>query len=106
MLRSQRDERHATVFGTRPRVSGLGLLALGLTLMAGACATTSPTAFSIPVITWEDKLEWMMRLEDQRVLRDPNPPAPVVLAPATRTLPAVVAPLPSGIAPDPGHSAR
>jgi len=35
-----------------------------------------------------------MRLEDQRLLRDPNPPAPVVLAPATRTVPAVIAPPP------------
>jgi cyclophilin family peptidyl-prolyl cis-trans isomerase/HEAT repeat protein len=36
----------------------------------------------------------MMRLEDQRILRDPNPPPPVILAPATRTEPAVVAPPP------------
>ena len=36
----------------------------------------------------------MMRLEDQRILRDPNPPPPVVLVPATRTQPAIVAPPP------------
>jgi cyclophilin family peptidyl-prolyl cis-trans isomerase/HEAT repeat protein len=36
----------------------------------------------------------MMRLEDQRILRDPNPPPPVVLMPATRTQPAIVAPAP------------
>jgi cyclophilin family peptidyl-prolyl cis-trans isomerase/HEAT repeat protein len=47
-----------------------------------------------PVVTWEDKLGWMMRLEDQRLLRDPNMPPPVILAPATRTEPAVVAPPP------------
>jgi cyclophilin family peptidyl-prolyl cis-trans isomerase/HEAT repeat protein len=35
-----------------------------------------------------------MRLEDQRILRDPNPPAPVILKPATRTEPAIVAPPP------------
>jgi len=35
-----------------------------------------------------------MRLEDQRILRDPNPPAVVVLVPATRTQPAIVAPPP------------
>ena len=32
-----------------------------------------------------------MRLEDQRILRDPNPSPPVVLVPATRTQPAIVA---------------
>ena len=36
----------------------------------------------------------MMRLEDQRLLRDPNPPPPLVLVPATSTQPAVVAPPP------------
>jgi cyclophilin family peptidyl-prolyl cis-trans isomerase/HEAT repeat protein len=36
----------------------------------------------------------MMRLEDQRLLRDPNPPPPLVLVPATNTQPAVVAPPP------------
>ena len=36
----------------------------------------------------------MTRLEDQRLLRDPNPPPPVVLVPATSTRPAIVAPPP------------
>ena len=36
----------------------------------------------------------MVRLEDQRILRDPNPPPPVVIRAATPTLPAVVAPPP------------
>ena len=39
-------------------------------------------------------MRWILRLEDQRILRDPNPAAPVVLVPATRTQPAVVAPPP------------
>jgi cyclophilin family peptidyl-prolyl cis-trans isomerase/HEAT repeat protein len=39
-------------------------------------------------------MRWILRLEDQRILRDPNPTAPVVLVPATRTQPAVVAPAP------------
>jgi cyclophilin family peptidyl-prolyl cis-trans isomerase/HEAT repeat protein len=47
-----------------------------------------------PQVTWEDKLQWMMRLEDQRIVRDPNPPTPVILAPATRDRPAVVGPPP------------
>jgi len=48
----------------------------------------------VPVIAWEEKISWIIRLEDQRIVRDPNPPAPVVLRPATRRLPQVVAPLP------------
>jgi cyclophilin family peptidyl-prolyl cis-trans isomerase/HEAT repeat protein len=56
------------------------------------CATVPPPA--PPVITWEAKLQWMMRLEDQRILRDPNAPAPAVLRPATRRQPAIVAPPP------------
>ena len=36
----------------------------------------------------------MVRLEDQRILRDPNPPSPVVLKPATQREPALVAPAP------------
>jgi cyclophilin family peptidyl-prolyl cis-trans isomerase/HEAT repeat protein len=36
----------------------------------------------------------MLRLEDQRLLRDPNAPPPVVLRPATKTQPQIVAPPP------------
>src|SRR5687768_18559507 len=36
----------------------------------------------------------MLRLEDQRILRDPNPPQPVVLKPATAKTPAVFSPPP------------
>jgi HEAT repeat protein/cyclophilin family peptidyl-prolyl cis-trans isomerase len=68
-----------------------------LALLTAACAsapTTSRGTPSVPVITWEQKLGWMVRLEDQRILRDPNPPAPVVLKPATQREPALVAPAP------------
>src|SRR5262245_26257601 len=66
-----------------------------LCLAATACATMPPPAVpQPPQVTWEEKLQWMMRLEDQRIVRDPNPPTPVILAPATRDRPAVVAPPP------------
>jgi cyclophilin family peptidyl-prolyl cis-trans isomerase/HEAT repeat protein len=45
-------------------------------------------------VPWEQKLAWIVRLEDQRLLRDPNTPAPVIIRPATATLPALVAPPP------------
>jgi HEAT repeat protein/cyclophilin family peptidyl-prolyl cis-trans isomerase len=67
--------------------------------LAWACASapppgpsTLPGSITDPtVLTWEEKLAWMMRLEDQRILRDPNPPPPAVLRPATRSQPALVA---------------
>jgi cyclophilin family peptidyl-prolyl cis-trans isomerase/HEAT repeat protein len=65
-------------------------------LFLAACATAPPAPAPVtpPAITWEAKLDWMMRLEDQRILRDPNPPPPVVLVPATQDRPQVVAPPP------------
>jgi cyclophilin family peptidyl-prolyl cis-trans isomerase/HEAT repeat protein len=67
--------------------------ALCIALIGSACASVPP-APTVPVITWEQKLGWMVRLEDQRILRDPNQPAPVVLRPATSREPAIVAPAP------------
>ena len=56
---------------------------LSLLLFAAACASapsnTPAAAVKPPVVTWEEKLAWILRLEDQRILRDPNPPGPVIL---------------------------
>jgi cyclophilin family peptidyl-prolyl cis-trans isomerase/HEAT repeat protein len=72
---------------------GIKQVACCIALIASGCATV-PSAPTIPVVTWEQKLGWMVRLEDQRILRDPNPPAPIVLRPATQRAPAIVAPPP------------
>ena len=77
----------------------LKLLAWSLLVFTSACASAPPvpppsTAVKPPVITWEEKLGWILRLEDQRLIRDPNPPPQVVLAPATKGRPAIVAPPP------------
>lgn len=80
-----KDLRHVWILG-------LGPWALGLAAIACATAPVAPP--EPPVVTWEEKLSWMMRLEDQRILRDPNPPPPVILMPATQTQPAIVAPPP------------
>ena len=72
-------------------------LALSLLVFTSACASAPPApAPSVrpPVIAWEEKLGWILRLEDQRLIRDPNPPAQVILAPATKGRPAIVAPPP------------
>ncbi len=77
-----------------------------LCLAVVSCATAAPgvsapqatTPAAPPEITWEEKLGWMIRLEDQRLLRDPNPPPPRIIVPATPTSPAVVArPQPSDL---------
>ena len=75
-------------------------LAVSLLLFTAACASAPPAPPAAaptvrpPVISWEEKLGWILRLEDQRILRDPNPPPPVILVPATQARPAIVAPPP------------
>jgi cyclophilin family peptidyl-prolyl cis-trans isomerase/HEAT repeat protein len=76
-------------------------IAICIALIVAACASVPPAASpgggaggAVPVVTWEQKLGWIVRLEDQRILRDPNPPAPVILKPATQREPALVAPGP------------
>ena len=46
-----------------------------LAAFAAGCAST-PTAPSEPPVTFEDKLAWIVRLEDQRILGDPAPEVP------------------------------
>jgi cyclophilin family peptidyl-prolyl cis-trans isomerase/HEAT repeat protein len=67
------------------------LVAVCIALIASGCATVPP-APAVPIVTWEEKLGWMVRLEDQRILRDPNSPPQVVLRAATEREPAIVAP--------------
>jgi cyclophilin family peptidyl-prolyl cis-trans isomerase/HEAT repeat protein len=70
---------------------------LCLAALGASCASApvaAPTTPQPPVVTYEDKLSWIIRLEDQRIIRDPNPPPPVIVVPATRTQPAIVAPPP------------
>jgi cyclophilin family peptidyl-prolyl cis-trans isomerase/HEAT repeat protein len=94
--RCQASHVHHPCLRASGRAVRIGYWALGLALLSGGCATTTtilgePT---IPKVTWEEKLGWMLRLEDQRLIRDPNPPAPVILRPATERQPAIVAPPP------------
>ena len=57
-------------------------------------ATTPAAPVVAAEVTWDQKLAWIVRLEDQRILRDPNPGPPVVLRPATQRTPVVYAPPP------------
>ncbi len=69
----------------RPRI----FLALAaLVLLSGACASAPPVAPKAPAISADQKMSWILRLEDQRLLRAPAPPPPApVPAPANRKKP-------------------
>ena len=71
--------------------SRLGAAVLPLALSI-ACATTPPPAPASPVISFETKMSWILRLEDQRILRDTPPP--VIPPPATQGRRNVIPPAP------------
>jgi cyclophilin family peptidyl-prolyl cis-trans isomerase/HEAT repeat protein len=81
------------------------LLSFCLALAAVSCASAPiaatvvpPTPIHPPDITWEEKLVWMVRLEDQRILKEADPPPPALLQPATASTAAVYAlPAPSDL---------
>jgi cyclophilin family peptidyl-prolyl cis-trans isomerase/HEAT repeat protein len=95
MIKTQGARRKSHV--TRERHGRvLGVVTAAVCLVVSACAS-APVAVATPeppVVSYDDKLSWILRLEDQRLLRDPNPPPPVIIVPATRTQPAIVAPPP------------
>ncbi|MGE5246672.1 MAG: HEAT repeat domain-containing protein [Betaproteobacteria bacterium] len=51
------------------------VFALMLSAAAAACAS-APPAQGPPAPTFDQKMAWILRLEDQRILRDPQPPTP------------------------------
>jgi HEAT repeat protein/cyclophilin family peptidyl-prolyl cis-trans isomerase len=55
-------------------------VALALTALAASACASAPKTPATPPATFDDKLAWILRLEDQRVLHDPAPSA----APASR----------------------
>ena len=87
----------ASVFRLR-RTSALSIV-LAASLVASACATAPPVVLAPPPPPPADlKLSWILRLEDQRVLRDPVP-EPVTVrspgsAPTGAETPALAAPPP------------
>jgi HEAT repeat protein/cyclophilin family peptidyl-prolyl cis-trans isomerase len=66
-------------------VKPLGLLlTLAIAALLSACAT-APAPVPVPdAAAYEQKLAWILRLEDQRVLRDPLPPIDPAQAQTTR----------------------
>src|SRR5688500_4430009 len=89
------------------RLACMVSVSLMTALVASACATARTAAPAValtpvapPEITWEQKLGWIVRLEDQRILRDPNPAPPQIIQGATLNTPVVYAlPAPSDLVP-------
>src|SRR5439155_7578020 len=75
-VRSRRcREAEMGTYATEVCVPALRWL-IALAVVASACAT-APAAPPKPAgPTIEQKTAWILRLEDQRILRDPEPPAP------------------------------
>jgi cyclophilin family peptidyl-prolyl cis-trans isomerase/HEAT repeat protein len=63
----------AVPFVLPARLAALG--ALVASALGSACATVPP-APPAPVVTFDQKMAWILRLEDERRLRDPEPPPP------------------------------
>ena len=86
----------------RPELSGVGrraCLAAPLLVLAGACASAPPGPPKPVGVTAAQKMTWMFQLEDQRILKLPDPP-PAPPQPAARgRRPAAPAPPPTS-APD------
>ena len=62
--------------------------------MMSACATPPPPP-PAPTISFEQKMAWILQLEDQRLLRLPPPPAPVEVPVKQGRRPIVAPPAPS-----------
>ena len=75
-------------------VCSLPLASCKTTTASTPVVVTPPPPVVVPTIPWQQKIGWIVRLEDQRLLRDPNPPPPAVIREAPATAPAVLAPRP------------
>jgi cyclophilin family peptidyl-prolyl cis-trans isomerase/HEAT repeat protein len=73
-------------------------IAVELVACASAPPAPAPPPPAPPVITFEQKMAWILRLEDQRILRDPAPPVPPAPPPVKGGKPTAAVPAPPPIA--------
>ncbi len=73
--------RAAIRLSLRARWTGLVLLPLALGTVVAGCGG-GPRVAPVQPPTLSDKLAWILRLEDQRLLRDPAPPVDAAAEPA------------------------
>ncbi|HEY3885533.1 MAG TPA: HEAT repeat domain-containing protein, partial [Vicinamibacterales bacterium] len=78
------------------------LLGAACALLLAACASAPPAPPPVPTITVDQKMAWILRLENQRILRAAAEPiaAPVPAPPARKRRNASPAPVPVAAAPD------
>jgi cyclophilin family peptidyl-prolyl cis-trans isomerase len=81
----------------RSRHPILALAVVGL--MTGSGCASAPPAPPAPLITFEQKMIWILELEDQRLLRLPEPPPPIEVPGKTTRRP-VAAPIIAPSSPD------
>jgi cyclophilin family peptidyl-prolyl cis-trans isomerase/HEAT repeat protein len=68
--------------------------ATAISVLLAGCATAPPVP-PPTTIPFETKMSWILRLEDQRMIRDPVPPAVIPVAPAAGGRRAVLPPPPA-----------
>jgi cyclophilin family peptidyl-prolyl cis-trans isomerase/HEAT repeat protein len=68
--------------------------------MSASCASAPPKPPPAPIISAEQKMSWMLRMEDQRILRDPEPPPAPAVAPPPKSRRNVPPPPPPVVTPD------
>src|SRR5688572_23747371 len=67
------------IFHDVRRTAGKAVIAVSLA--AGAACASAPVAPPPVVVAHERKMTWILQLEDQRILKLPEPPAPPAPAP-------------------------
>ena len=79
-----------------PRVLA-GLLSFAALVAPFGCATAPPAPPKPLAVAHEKKMAWMLQLEDQRLLKLPEPPPPPVVAPVKGQRPVPLPPPPESV---------
>ena len=79
-----------------PRVLA-GLLSFAALVAPFGCATAPPAPPKPLAVAHEQKMAWMLQLEDQRLLKLPEPPPPPVVAPVKGQRPVPLPPPPESV---------
>ena len=90
------DTHSARLSRRTPRVLA-GLLSFAALVAPFGCATAPPAPPKPLAVAHEKKMAWMLQLEDQRLLKLPEPPPPPVVAPVKGQRPVPLPPPPESV---------
>ena len=90
------DTHSARLSRRTPRVLA-GLLSFAALVAPFGCATAPPAPPKPLTVAHEKKMAWMLQLEDQRLLKLPEPPPPPVVAPVKGQRPVPLPPPPESV---------